>query len=169
MIINHFLLYRINKLDYDFLNRQIFSVVCPLRNHMTLLFVPSVLKRMQRWQVGWIRSIAKNAVCLFFFFFFQDKSHHIHWYFCFHVKMWKTEIKTILKYLCSRVGIIMLTGGSRTVVASKPDTLPTVICYENFDDCGTVQGLVPKVKGRLALIQGWNFVALFVFTFLCIA
>ena len=38
----------------------------------------------------------------------------------------------------------MPNGGSRTVVASKPDTLPTVIFYVNFDDCGTLQGPVPK-------------------------
>lgn len=149
MIINYFLLYRINKLDHDFLNWQIFSVVCPLRNHMTLLFVPSVLKRMQRWRVWWIRSIVKNTVCLVFFF--QDKSQKPTWmchvcncYFYFHVKMWKTELKTVLKYLCSKVRIITPNGGSRTVVASKPDTLPTVICYVNFDDYGTVQGPVPK-------------------------
>ena len=38
----------------------------------------------------------------------------------------------------------MPNGGARTVVASKPDTLYTVICYVNFDDCGTVQGPVPE-------------------------
>ena len=33
----HFLLSRINKLDRDFLYWQIFSLVCPPRNHVTLL------------------------------------------------------------------------------------------------------------------------------------
>ena len=129
-IINHFLMYRINKLDHDFLNWQIFSVVCPLRNHMTPLLIPSVLKWTQSWQVGWIRSIAKNTVYPFFLFFcfsgqitkayMNVKCRQLAFYF--HVKKWKTELKTILKYLRSRVGIITPTGGSRTVVASKPNT-----------------------------------------------
>ena len=37
IIYHHFLFSRINKLDRDFLNWQLLALVCPLRNHVTLL------------------------------------------------------------------------------------------------------------------------------------
>ena len=40
----HFLLSRINKLNRDFLNWQILSLVCPLRNHVTLLLYHQFVK-----------------------------------------------------------------------------------------------------------------------------
>ena len=67
---------RINNVECDFSQWQIFSFVCPLQYHVTLLsswmieslsiihaFIPSVLKRVQRWRVSRIGSI----VALFLF------------------------------------------------------------------------------------------------------
>ena len=51
----HLMLSRINKLD-----RDILSPVCPLRT-CDIAFIPSVLKRVQRWRVSWIRSYYCNA------------------------------------------------------------------------------------------------------------
>ena len=53
----HFVLSRINKLNRDFFHWRFFSLVCPLRNHVTIAFIPSVLERVQRWRVSWVRSI----------------------------------------------------------------------------------------------------------------
>ena len=47
----------INKVDLDFSQRQILSFVCPLKYHLIFAFIPSILKRVQRWWVSWIRSI----------------------------------------------------------------------------------------------------------------
>ena len=54
----HFLKPRINKHDPDFLYRQNFLLVCPLKNKCDLAFIPSVLKPLQRWWVLWITSLA---------------------------------------------------------------------------------------------------------------
>lgn len=51
-----FLLSRINKLDRDFLYWQTLSLVCPLRKSCDFAFIPSALKRVQRWRVSWMRS-----------------------------------------------------------------------------------------------------------------
>lgn len=48
---------RINKDDLNYSYWQILSLVCPLKNHVTVFFIPSILKRLQRWQVSWMRSI----------------------------------------------------------------------------------------------------------------
>ena len=48
---------KLNKGDLDFSQRQIFSFVCPLKYHVIFAFIPSILKRVQRWRVSWIRSI----------------------------------------------------------------------------------------------------------------
>ena len=52
---------RINNFNCDFLHWQILSLVCPLKNHVTLLLSHSVLKHMQRWQVSWIRPIQSKC------------------------------------------------------------------------------------------------------------
>ena len=52
----HFLLFRMNKLDRDFLHWQTLSLVCPLRNHVTSLLSHQSLSECKDggW---WIRSI----------------------------------------------------------------------------------------------------------------
>ena len=52
---------RINNFNCDFLYWQILSLVCPLKNHVTLVLSHSILKHMQRWQVSWIRSIQSKC------------------------------------------------------------------------------------------------------------
>ena len=42
---------RINKVDLDFSQGQILSFVFPLKYHV---YLPSILKRVQRWWVSWI-------------------------------------------------------------------------------------------------------------------
>ena len=46
-----------NKADLDFSQWRILSFVCPLKYHVIFAFIPSILKRVQRWWVSWIRSI----------------------------------------------------------------------------------------------------------------
>ena len=48
----HYLLSRMNKLDCDFLYRKNLSLVCPLRNHVTLLLSHQSFKRVQRWRAS---------------------------------------------------------------------------------------------------------------------
>ena len=46
--------------DRDFLYWKNFSLFCPPEKPRDIAFIPSVLKRVHRWRVSWIRSI--NAI-----------------------------------------------------------------------------------------------------------
>ena len=50
-------MFRINKLDHNFLHWQILSLVCSPEKPCDSAFIPSVVKRMQRWRVSWISSV----------------------------------------------------------------------------------------------------------------
>ena len=47
----------INKLDRDFLLSADFIACLPPERTRDIAFMPSVLKRVQRWRVSWIRSV----------------------------------------------------------------------------------------------------------------
>ena len=68
----------INKVDLDFSQRQILSFVCPLKYHLIFAFIPSILKRVQRWWVSWIRSInsllRQKGWCIKFYSVFTRQS-----------------------------------------------------------------------------------------------
>ena len=66
----HFLLSRINKLNRDFFHWQCFSLVCPLRNHVTRFYLISPWARAKMMDMSWIRSIkAGGGVFLWSAFF----------------------------------------------------------------------------------------------------
>ena len=55
-VISSFPFERINKVDRDFSQWQILSFVCPMKYHVPLLaFIPSIVNRLQRWRVSWMR------------------------------------------------------------------------------------------------------------------
>ena len=84
---------RINNFNCDFLFWQILALVCPLKNHVTLLLPISILKHMQRWQVSWIRSIKSNrksnkvrSVCTFICQWISSFSND-YWFYNCHVNV----------------------------------------------------------------------------------
>ena len=64
---SHFLLSKINKLDRDFLHGQIFSLVFPLRNHITLILSHHCLKRVQRFEkiTGFVNNVYLHDAGIF--------------------------------------------------------------------------------------------------------
>ena len=56
----HFLLSRINKLNRDVFHWQVFFTCFPPEKPREIAFIPSVLERVQRWRVSWIRSILEK-------------------------------------------------------------------------------------------------------------
>ena len=51
---------RINKFDRDYSYWQILFIVCPPEKPRDIANGPSILRRMQRWRVSWIRSIVNE-------------------------------------------------------------------------------------------------------------
>ena len=64
---SHFLLSKINKLDRDFLHGQMFSLVCPLRNHITLILAHHSVKRVQRFEkiTGFVNKVHLHDAGIF--------------------------------------------------------------------------------------------------------
>ena len=59
---------KINKLDRNYSYWDILSLVCPLKYRVTFFFIPSILERVQRWRVSWIRSITSCYWLSFIYF-----------------------------------------------------------------------------------------------------
>ena len=55
----HFLLSWINKLNHNFFYWQFFFTCLPPEKPCDIAFIPSVLERVQRWQVSWIMAIVE--------------------------------------------------------------------------------------------------------------
>ena len=52
---------KINKLDLDYSYWQILSLVWPPEIPRDIASIPSILRRLQKWRVSWIRSILKSS------------------------------------------------------------------------------------------------------------